>query len=298
MTPFESLARLRGLLAVGAQHHVHPDNHASVIKGGKPLNFFQVLGLGLEQVLKYLLAVGVAEGSCSYVVFGGVTHPGATEDGMIGVPISLASQKFLQGVGKQVLQYCHHLGFHILGVDVPFSSDARKSHDLVGTLMEGSAFGATGAATMEVFMTSLPGSHRSVVDKKQKTADNLADAGPTWQAHLMLMIAVSLEGAGLAVTGWSVYRLMAGEWQEILQGVHVPQGFRLHQLHLEFQSIMDYMGKPYNTRGAYGPEFLLRKFLDHPQVQISTDTSRFAQGALAMSCLYACFSSLQGHGLL
>ena len=45
---------------------------------------------------------------------------------------------------------------------------------------------------------------------------------------------------------------------------------------MQFQSIMDYMGKPYDTRGAHGPEYLLRKFLYHPDIGILTHTARFA----------------------
>ena len=41
--------------------------------------------------------------------------------------------------------------------------------------------------------------------------------------------------------------------------------------------VMRGMGKPYDTRGAHGPEYLLRKFLDHPDIGISTDTARFAK---------------------
>lgn len=269
-----------GLLAIAALHHVAwPGHFKGAKKGGVPLNKGQVLGLGLEQTFKFLLGAGASGGSCSYVVFSATQHPNADANGNLGIPLTLVSQKFLHRLGAEVFKYCFHVGFHILGVDVPYAADISKSFDFVGVLREDNLLGVIGRATMEVFMTSLPWGHEYNERKRQRTIDNLGTAGLGWVAHLMLVITYAIEKISREPVrrSWNLYRLVDGDWTEVLQGVHVPVAYQLSDLQRSFHSIVDYLGKPYNTRGAHGPEYLLRKFLDHPDIAIATDTKRFAR---------------------
>ena len=126
------------------------------------MHFGRVLGLGLEQVLKFLIGGGGVGGSCSYVVFSSGVHRACSAEGHIGVP--LASQHYLHNLGRDVFTLMARYGFHILGVDVPQRHDATKSFDLVGVLREGSVLDSVGPATAEIFMTALPWVRYTIVE--------------------------------------------------------------------------------------------------------------------------------------
>ena len=277
--PFKSHACLVVLLAVAAGHHVAwPTRYDKVSKGGQKLNFGQVLGLGLEQVFKYLLGKGVSAGSCCFVVFSNAVHPSADSFGRVGIPLTLTSQLFLQRLGAKIFQYFYHLRFHILGTDAPYAADASKYFDLVGVLREQNSLGFCGRASVEVFTTSLPWGHVYNRRKRRTAIENLAMAGEDWVAHFLLVIGYGVEPSSGEPfsTSWNFYHLRDGDWVEILQGVNIPALYSMSALQLEFQSIVTDLGKPFNTRGARGPEYRLRKFSDHPLVAISTPTGQFA----------------------
>ena len=119
--PFAAHAALVALLATAGTYHCAPGQCAAIVKSGSSLHMGRVLGLGLEQALKYMVATGSPRGSTPYVVFSNALSKNASPEGVVGVPLSKAQQEFLYALSATVWSYFHHVGVSILGIDVPYN---------------------------------------------------------------------------------------------------------------------------------------------------------------------------------
>ena len=268
--PFQARAALAALLVVAATHHCLPSQVALVMKGNPPapLSWSRVLGLGLEQCFKYLLAVGSPKKSVPYVAFSGVVSQNASPQGVMGVPLSMPQQRFLCNVANAVWNFFHHCGVGVVGVDVPRDQfedgNPAESYDIVGVAAEGALLSVMGPCDIEVFLTEGAWQGDAVKGKKRKAAAAAATAASLFVCHLLVVARFKDHGLakGPAFLDWKIFKLTAElEWEEILQHVIVPSRLLLSEAETRFVGILNDLGKPLASRSKWGPQYALAKFL-------------------------------------
>ena len=252
-----------------------------VVKGEKPLTRYRVLGLGLEQVLKYMLAGGFLAAACSVVVFEAAAVPAkAWTNIKVGIALNTEAQKGLQVIGNDLFTACQHMGFHVLGVDVAFSNylggqHQDKAHDLVGTFMPGGMGPALGPSTAEVLLTTLSQDHAKVKDKMQARIAALALAGAMFASHLFIMIRYEEdEMAGvLRQLDRCMFHLKDGAWEPFLPNVPAVSPVRLTTTQKRFREVMSAMGEPLKTKakGELKKAYKLKLFLWQCGCKVESD---------------------------
>jgi hypothetical protein len=128
------------------------------------------------------------------VVFSNASLEQGWSNCKIGIGLDPQSQERVHEVATWVFTACQHMGFHVLGVDVPFSNylagaaHADASHDLVGTFVPGGLGPAVGPATAELLLTSCSELHPTVMAKMETRLASLAFAGSLFRSHLFVMV--------------------------------------------------------------------------------------------------------------
>jgi hypothetical protein len=280
------------LLSVG---QVASHSSELVVIGGAALSRERVCGLAFEQVLKYVLGAGLVAGACSVVVFGNASIPSLKiATGTVGVSLPTVTQTSLCELACGLHAFLQHVGFHITGVDVPFSNYVAghqdKSHDLVGTILAGRLGPiAVGPATVEIFFTTLPFDSPWVCQKRATCFANLAVAGAVFVAHLFVVMRYGVDAQGvLYARGQEIYSLLQGVWEECWQGVVVPRPLRQSDSERSFRAVMAAMGPALKTKakGELCKAYVFRKFLD--LCGCSTDSDAVVQQARGRGLTSGC----------
>ena len=230
-SPYRSAVRLQEKLARAKRAGAVTVNCDRVFKGGAPLSFERVLGLGLEQRLLSLFAFGTANPGCECVVFDQVALDNQTIVDHIAVCVNKAHQMFLKGLAEQVLNFFERIGFAPHGVDVPYSVYADgppstavvgKSHDVPGVFR--GEMPTAGLATFELLVTQGGSSGNAVDQKAKKTLANYAAAGPAFKQQFLGIAHVKIHENGVELLFWRWLVLNGESWAPAFEGMNVETG--------------------------------------------------------------------------